>query len=95
MKEKSHKLRTLIYSLFCKIICKSENDFKITFENILNNLKLFKEDKPLLFHAIKEFAKNNTSYINTEYINAVLDIDPVKLIFYLRIILSQSIIGMT
>jgi predicted nucleic-acid-binding protein len=81
MREKSGKLRALIYSLISNIRCQLEKDFKIVIENILNNLKLFKEDKLLVFQAIKMFSKNNCSFINTEYINAILDIDPVNIYY--------------
>jgi hypothetical protein len=81
MKEKSPKLRSLIYSLFSKIHCQEEKDFKIIIENIINNLKLFKEDKLLIYQAIKQFSKNNCSLVNSEYINAVLDVDPVNHLF--------------
>jgi len=86
MKEKSPKLRSLIYSLFSKIHCHEEKDFKVIIENIINNLKLFKEDKLLIYQAIKQFSKNNCSLLNSQYINAILDIDPVNNLFnYFRI----------
>jgi hypothetical protein len=79
MKEKSPRLRALIFSLFCKIHCQLEKDFRIVIENILNNLKVFKEDKLLIFQAIKQFSKNNCCFVNAEYIHAILDIDPVRI----------------
>lgn len=83
LKEKSLPLRKFLYSLYAKIHNENSADFEKFVKILFENLKIFPEDKLLIFQCLKEFAQNNIEHVNDNYIVNLLDLDSVNYIFNL------------
>jgi hypothetical protein len=89
MKEKSVILRKHLYSLLSFVHFYKKDDYEACikvklffqlFQIILENLRIYPDDKNFIFELVKKLSQNNSEFLHTDYINKLLNLDPV---FYL------------